>query len=254
MKDFDSVKYSQSFPEMKLEQCINTVITSDAKESNPTLSPSNLGCQRAAAFKLAGAVLEASEETYESGLPAAMGTFVHERIQKFLSKSSIWVSVEDFIENNPQLGLEIAPDQKHAGETSLIFKGIRNDKQVSPPFSFQCDGIVKIDNEYYVVEIKTESETAWQNRTAPNPKHELQAISYAFLYGIPNILWVYASRESFGTHRKIYLQEISGEKSAHLVAQCNKIGEAASNKDIGSLPKGKDCKYCKFTALCKGLK
>lgn len=252
MKNFDEVKTQKSFPELALERAMSTVVVSPAKPSTPSLSPSGLGCQRAAAFKLSGAMCREDTETYESSLAAAMGSFVHERLQKFMSKSDIWVNVENYIKEHPELNLKLRENQKHEGEVSLEFSGNRAEMKV-PPFTFQCDGIVKIEGEYYLIEIKTETEGAWQKREAPNPKHQEQGKAYAFLYGIRNILWVYASRESFGTHRKIYLQTIEDSKITAFQAVITGIGAAVEAKSISSLPKAKDCKYCAFIDLCKKL-
>lgn len=253
MKSFDEIKTQKSFPELLLEKEISSVIEIPEKASNPALSPSGLGCQRGAAFKLSGAIIAASEETYESGLAAAMGTFIHERIQKFLSRSKIWVDIEEYINLNKELGLSVAKEQKHEGEISLTFSGIRNGKQVTPPFTFQCDGIVFIDGEYYIVEIKSEGQRAWESRTEPNPKHSAQAVSYSFLYGIDKILWIYASRESFGVNRKIYLQTIDERKIESFLTSCKKVQCAVEEKDIKSLPKSKDCRWCPYLQLCKKL-
>lgn len=253
MRTFEEVGKKPSFPELLLEREISAVIRSEGRVSNPALSPSGLGCQRGAAFKLSGAMMAESEETYESGLAAAMGTFIHERIQKFLSRSPIWVDVRDYIKQRPELGLSISEHQKSDGEVSLVFSGIRNGKKVSPPFTFQCDGIVLIDGEYYLVEIKSEGQAVWERRTAPNPKHAMQKTSYGFLYGIDKVLWIYASRESFGASRKIYLQDIDKSEIEGLVSSCNKIEEAVKQGKIKDLPKSKDCRWCAYLDLCKEL-
>lgn len=253
MRSFTEIRVSPSFPELALEKALSNVLKEGEKRSNPALSPSGMGCKRAAAFKLSGALVEASEETYESGLPAAMGTFIHERIQKFLSVTPIWVDVKEYILSHPELGLEVAKVQKHKGEISLTFSGIRDGKRVSPPFSFQCDGILFIDGEYYIMEIKSESETNWAIRTAPNPKHADQATGYAFLYGIDKILWVYASRESFGAHRKIFLQKVESTRIKSFLSDCNDISKAIEKDDIASLPKAKDCRWCAYRNLCESL-
>ena len=65
MKSFDEVKTAPSFAELMLEREMNKVITHKATKSNPALSPSGLGCQRAAAFKLSGAMSKEDEETYD---------------------------------------------------------------------------------------------------------------------------------------------------------------------------------------------
>lgn len=254
MKQFDDVKFQKSFPELTIENALNESIVQESVQSSPALSPSNLGCPRSAAFKLAGSLTGTSVETYENGLPAAMGSFIHERIQKFLSLNDMWVDVNTFISENPTLGISVAEVQKHDGETSLVFSGIRKGKKISPPFHFQCDGIVRIKGEYYIVEIKTETERAWENRVAPNPKHSKQAVAYSFLYGIDKVLWIYASRESFGTHRKIYLQQVNTVQIEGLKNLVQQIGTAVEKDDIKSLPKVKDCTYCAYKELCKDLK
>lgn len=252
MKAFEEMTARDSFPEMWVERALAGIIRRKGEPTKPRLSPSGLGCPRSAAFKLMGSMQADSEETFESNLPADMGTFVHERVQRFLRNSEIWVDVEDYIKKFPELGIKINPIQKHEGETSLLFSGERMGKRV-PPFSFQCDGILNIDGEYYILEIKTETETAWQKREAPNPKHEMQGVAYSLLYGVRKILWLYASRESFGTHRKEYLQEVSESKISNLLDYVVNIGDAVERKDVGSLGKIKDCRYCAFKKMCNEL-
>lgn len=252
MKSFEEIKLKPTFPELMLDKVINGVIEKPAMRSNPTLSPSGLGCQRAAAFKLSGALGRGESETYESNLAAEMGTFIHERIQKFMSVSPIWVDIKEYIKEHPDLNLMLSRVQKHAGEVSLTFDGKRGRLEL-PPFSFQCDGIVNISGEYFIVEIKSESESAWQIRTAPNPKHTSQAVGYAFLYGIPRILWIYASRESFGAHRKIYRQDVDERLILPFIQMVQNIGRAVKSSSIHLLPKSKDCRYCAFIDECKKL-
>lgn len=253
MKKFEEIRLQKSFPELMLEKEISSVIKEEGRVSNPTLSPSGLGCPRGAAFKLSGATMMDSEETYESGIAAAMGTFIHQRIQKFLSRSSIWVDVADYLSQHKELGITISEKQKSMGELSLVFSGYRNGKRVSPPFSFQCDGIVNIQDKYYIVEIKSESDRVWKNRTEPNPKHMNQAVSYSFLYGIDSILWVYASRESYGANRKVYLQTIKEREVEEFLISCSRILSAVENDEIKHLPKSKDCRWCAYLDQCKKL-
>lgn len=253
MKVFDEVKKEDSFIDLRVENEIRTTITVPSRPSNPTLSPSGLGCERGAAFKLMGMPTEEGVDSYEFGLPAAMGSFIHERIQNFLSLSPMWVDVRDYIKERPELGLEIAPVQKHDGEVSLIFSGYRNGKKVSPPFSFQCDGILNIDNEYHILEIKSEADRVFQSRTSQNPKHQPQGLAYGFLYDIRKVLWLYTSRESFGNNRKIYLQNLEQTKIEALVSMCNKIEKAVKDNNIKSLQKGKNCQYCAYRKACSAL-
>ena len=93
----------------------------------------------------------------------------------------------------------------------------------------------------------------WEKRAAPNPKHAMQKTSYGFLYGIDKVLWIYASRESFGASRKIYLQDIDKSEIEGLVSSCNKIGQAVKEGRIKELPKSKDCRWCAYLTLCKEL-
>lgn len=253
MRDFEDIQTKPSYAELLVQCALDAVLETEGRVAGKTLSPSNLNCPRSAAFKLNGDLAREENETYQSSMLRDVGSFIHERTQRFLSASNIWVNVEDFVKTHPELGIEIAKEQKHKGETSLYFSGMRNGVTVSPPFTFQCDGIVYIDGQYYIIEIKTESQKALQARTGPNPKYKKQALAYSFLYNTSNILWIYASRESYGAERKIYLQTAKSVDIANFVNYCNDIGKAVENNDIKSLPKCKDCRYCAYTELCKKL-
>lgn len=151
---------------------------------SPYISPSGLGCPMDMAFKLQGVPTEDSKESFQSRQFAENGNDRHERIQEFLSSTPYWVNVADYVKRK-NLPLEIIEEQGH--EVLLVSEEYRT--------RFRCDGILLIEGEYYVLEIKTERGSVTSRRKGPDEKHYLQGLAYTLLLDVDRIMWVYEGRD-----------------------------------------------------------
>jgi hypothetical protein len=118
---------------------------------------------------------------------ADVGTACHKFIQENLIElyKDNWISVEDYLrEKNPDY------------EYTVTQSGFETQVEITdPPIKFACDGILRIGNKYYLLEIKTASYSSFDQLTGPKDQHIDQVKCYATLLDIPNVLMLYVDRE-----------------------------------------------------------
>lgn len=207
--------------------------------ASKAISPSGLSCPVACAFKLGGAPTAPYKESFQSRGFAEAGEDRHKRIQGFLSKTEYWVDVAQYIKDK-KLPLEVVVKEEF--ETLLWSEEYK--------CRFKCDGILKIDGEYYVLEIKTERQQANTYRIGPDEKHRDQGTAYAMLFETRGILWVYEGRDFM--EQKAFVQVISKEERT---AMSNYIKKIIANVDTPTLLERnlKACGYCAYGNYCKML-
>ncbi len=148
-------------------------------------------CQRQSWFKLKGTqpdVASTPDRTLE--FTAQIGTACHEVIQKNLSiiYGNDWIDVEDYIS---QANLPYAITcVKHGYETLIQID--------SPPVKFACDGILRINGVYYLLEIKTSEYSSFDKLTNPKDQHVAQIRTYGSLLNIHKALVLYQERQYGG--------------------------------------------------------
>lgn len=209
----------------------------EGKEPSKFISPSSLNCPVSSAFKLQGVVTEQARESFQSKSFLDNGNDRHERIQEFLSNTEYWVDVEEFIAKK-NLPLEIL---EKAGYEVLLYSEEYQSR-------FRCDGILLINGEYYILEIKTERGSVFAKRTGPDPKHYAQGVTYSLFFDVNKIMWVYEGRE--------YLEQ---KPFVQIVAQAEKeqmsqyIKSIISNKGAPeNLERNLSaCRYCSYRNYCK---
>ena len=158
------------------------------KPKSQAFAPSQLRCKRLSWFRLRG--VEPDEiTTPDLGLnfSAEVGTACHEIIQSNLQQmyGEDWIDVKWYLENVLKPTYEYTVQQ--SGYESLIH--IQN-----PPIRFACDGIIRIDGVYYLLEIKTSEFSSFQKLSDPKPQHIDQIKCYSTLLGLPNVLVMYQDR------------------------------------------------------------
>jgi CRISPR/Cas system-associated exonuclease Cas4 (RecB family) len=175
------------------------------------------------------------------------GTDRHERIQKYVTKAKSfgydmeWIDVEEFLKIRPVKGTRIV--ERKGMETKLFNEVLE--------LSFMCDGIIKLNGKYYILEIKTETSFKWQGRTQPDPKHVVQATSYSLALGIDFIMFLYENRDNCA--KKPFVLVVNDndrfERVIHYIETCNSYRD---RKEVPPMSTNKkDCTYCKFTEECK---
>lgn len=168
-----------------------------------TFAPSSVRCKRISWFRLRGVQPDFNKNP-DLGLnfTADIGTACHQIIQQNLIElyGDNWITVPDYLKH-------LAPKYRYNVESS----GYETQVEIlDPPIRFACDGILFIDNKYYLLEIKTADYTSFDQLTGPKPQHIDQIKCYATILGIPNVLVLYVDRQ-YGTMKCFEITVSPGE-------------------------------------------
>lgn len=177
---------------------------------SPYISPSGLNCPMDMAFKLKGIPTDDTKESFQSRQFAVHGTDRHARIQEFLSQTPYWVDVAEYVRSK-NLPLTIVEEQGY--EVLLVSEEYKT--------RFRCDGILLINGEYYVLEIKTEKGSQNAKRTGPAEEHYLQGLAYAMLLDVNKIMWIYEGRDQL--QQKPFVQVITQKEKDYIKAYIKNI-------------------------------
>lgn len=207
------------------------------KVPSPYISPSGLSCPIDMAFKLQGIPTEDSKESFQSRQFADNGTDRHDRIQEFLSKTPYWVDVAEYVKEK---GLPLTIVEQVGHEVLLVSDEYRT--------RFRCDGILLIEGEYYVLEIKTERGSQTAKRTGPSENHYLQGLTYTMLLDVNKIMWVYEGREYL--EQKPFVQVVAEKEKDYIKEYIkNIIANVDTPENLPFDKKG--CRYSSYTKYRK---
>lgn len=182
-----------------LERTIEHFSYDPDKKPSKTFKPSSLQCSRRAYYQLV-----AMPQDVEGGMSSSLagivesGTDRHTRLQEWfmrikeLGYNVEYVMVEDFLKEFPNPDLEIVG---YDGAETKLYNNRYN-------MSFMCDGIVKVNGEYYILEIKTESTFKFRYREDIAPEHIRQATAYHMNFKLP-VIFIYENRDFL--EKKAYL-------------------------------------------------
>lgn len=223
----------------------------DAEHSRPpskTYKPSSLGgCMRNMYYQVVGAEQDPSQMRDASAVGITeSGTDRHERIQKAIANMQRlgydceWIDVEEYLKSRPQPGTVVVSKQ---GMETKLRNTILN-------LSFLCDGVIKFNGHYYIIEIKTEASFKWNGRTDVVEKHKAQACAYSVALGIDSIIFIYENRDFCS--KKTFLYEVTEkdkeDKVLHTIATCDSYIER--NLIPPKTTVQSECKYCSYKKLC----
>lgn len=157
-----------------------------SRSRDKTISPS-AACMRQNWFRLRGSepdTIDTPDLTLD--FMTTIGTACHEMIQKNLQAGlkEDWVDVSEYIKSQ-NFPYDIQCSQ-HGMETRLTV----------PEFHLKCacDGIVKINDTYYLLEIKTSDYVSFSRLEGIKDKHRLQVSIYSAVLNLPNVLMLYVDR------------------------------------------------------------
>ena len=230
-----------------LKRSIEIDDAKNARKPSETYSPSAMGCLRAMYYKRIGADAP-YQSTYTMVGICESGTDRHERIQNAISRMKEngfdceYVDVADFVK---QRGLDAYLDivDKCGNETKLYDRNRH--------ISFLCDGIIRYQGIYYIVEFKTEASFKWKDRKDVDPKHHNQAITYSLELQLDNVLFVYINRDI--CDYKAYMFNVT-EHDRQLVRDLIDVCEVfVQHKEVPPMPENinpKVCAYCAYKSLC----
>jgi CRISPR/Cas system-associated exonuclease Cas4 (RecB family) len=234
-----------------LDDLKRSIEISDKKNSrkpSATYSPSGMGCIRAMYYKRAGIDVEGDSNYTMIGI-CNSGSDHHNRIQTAISQMKDngfdceYIDVADYVKSR---GLDIYLDivDKCGNETKLF------DRNRS--ISFLCDGIIRYQGKYYIVEFKTESSFKWRDRKGVDPKHYNQAVTYSLELQLDNVIFVYINRDI--CDYKSYLFEVTEYDRERIVDLIDTCENYVINKELPPKPKDatdRKCAYCAYQELCK---
>ena len=174
---------------------------------------------------------------------AMIGTACHQYMQSHI-KSMLgddWVSVEDYLSEHPiQHNYTLTTS---GYETLVEFNDI--------PIRFACDGIVRYNSKYYLLEIKTSDYQKFSELTTYKDEHHDQIQCYSALLNLPDVLVVYQDR-LYGDI-KCYELHFNPEELDEVFRRFDYVlKQVHANIAPDRLPTGdKWCSMCNWRKTCK---
>ena len=233
-----------------LMMCIAKLGEQTGKPS-PYYKPSSLHCIRNMYYQAKEYDVDTTSTSAESVGIAESGTDRHLRIQNYICHmkdygiNCEYIDVETYIKDNNITDLEIL--SKEQFETKLF----------SPKYNlrFLADGIIKYNDKYYILEIKTESSYKWLNRKGVDPGHFYQAYTYSLCFGIDQVLFLYENRDCCS--KKCYILNVSDTNRQFIVDKINNCNSYIQSSIVPPKPvdiEKKVCQYCGYRKACRGDK
>ena len=224
-------------------------LTNDANKRMPsqTYKPSSLNCIRQSYYQIIGVEQDEGKSNYNGIAICETGTDRHVRIQDAVAGMKAngmdceYVDVAKFVKQRKLDYLEIKSQE--GNETKLYHKTLN--------ISFMCDGIIKYHNHYYIIEFKTEGSNKFFARKGVDHSHYNQAICYSLALGLPEVLFVYISRDTLDM--KAYIYTVTDEMKNGIVGYIEECDGYIKKKKTPPVPidvERKTCMYCPYASRC----
>lgn len=213
-----------------------------------TYKPSSMNCMRQSYYQITGVKADDEADNYNLIAICETGTDRHERIQNAVAAMKDnkmdceYIDVGEFVKSRNLDYLTIVC--KEDNETKLYHKTLN--------ISFKCDGIVKYHDHYYIVEFKTEGSSKFFSRQGVDPKHYNQAITYSLALDLPEVLFVYISRDTLDM--KCYLYTVTDEMKNGILSYIEECDGYVKRQITPPRPadiERKTCMYCSYASQCK---
>lgn len=236
-----------------LKRSIEITATKSKKKGSLSYKPSSMNCLRQMYYIKTGQAPDEDGENYIGIGICAMGSETHQRIQQAvcdMKRNGIdceYINVGDYIKSRELDYLEIVEPsnfKKGKFETKLFHKNLE--------MSFLCDGIIKYKGIYYILELKTESANKFFTRQGVDKGHYNQGTAYSLALQIPNVIFVYISRDI--PDMKSFIFTPTDELKQELVGKIQTCEQHIANFKVPDKPKdveNKTCAYCQFKERCK---
>lgn len=224
------------------------VAAKNAEPAHKTFAPSGFRCKRRMWFRLRGTEPDKNKKPdLALNFTAEIGTAIHRIVQRNLKEclQDDYVGVDKFLKEHP------IPFDYHIqkSEDSLEYLISIND----PPVRFACDGIVRIHDKYYLLEIKSSEYSSFESLTGPKDEHVEQVKTYCTLLGLSGVLFMYIDRQ-YG-EIKVYETSVKDNEKQMILASMEEVQTAVSTMIPPTpLPKGdKWCtpNYCPYYKKCQ---
>lgn len=236
-----------------LKRSIELTEGKNKRAGSKTYKPSSMNCIRQMAYMVMGKPVDETGDSYMGIGICNAGTDIHQRIQQAVldMKSNgmecDYVNVADYVKSRNLDYLEITklPDFKKGDyETKLYHKELN--------MSFLCDGIIKYQGKYYILELKTESANKFYNRTNVDEKHHHQATAYSIALNLDDILFVYISRDTLDM--KSFMFTPTDDMKQDLIGLITNCDSYVKKLKVPPKPSGVDkktCEYCSYKTQCR---
>ena len=226
-----------------LKRSIEMTDKQEARKPSANYRPSAMKCERSMFYQRMGVGPESESNACLVGI-CESGTDRHARIQEAVSKMIVnginceYLDVAEYIKSR-ELPLQIVAKQGY--ETKLY-----DEKR---HISFLCDGIIRYDNKYYILEIKTESIYKWVSRKDVAEEHRMQATAYSLLFNIPDVIFLYINRDN--CDMKAFMFTPTSEELDGLDKKIEHCERCVQNKVLpDKILDDSACRYCGYRRLC----
>ena len=213
-----------------------------------TYKPSSMHCIRNMYYQRIGQEPDSVTPSYALIGICNSGTDTHLRIQTYISHmkdygfNCEYVDVAKFIKSRKIKDVEVV--SKSGMETKLF-----NTKY---NISFLCDGIIKFEGHYYILEIKTESSFKWNKRMAPAEEHHNQVTSYSLSLGLPEVMFLYVNRDTLDM--KTYMFKPTDDMKQNLIGLIENCESYVKKNKLPPKPEDverKTCEWCPYRLSCR---
>lgn len=236
-----------------LKRSIELTAEKSRGSGSKTYKPSAMKCIRQMAYIILGKPVDVTGESFMNIGICNSGTDTHQRIQQAVldmknnGMDCEYVNVADFVRMRKldYLSITKEPDFSNGDyETKLYHKDLN--------MSFLCDGIIKYNSKYYILELKTESSNKFYNREAVNPDHYNQGTAYSIAFGIDDVVFVYINRDTLDM--KSFMFTPTDDMKQDLIGLISNCDSYVKKLKIPPKPleiSKKTCEYCGFKTQCR---
>ena len=231
-----------------LKRSIEMTADKNTRLPSKTYKPSGMNCIRASYYQLTGVQPDPSSSNYTLVGICNSGTDIHVRMQTAIldmkenGMDCEYVPVDEFIKARKIKDINIVGVS--GMETKLYHKKYN--------LSFMCDGIIKYNNHYYILELKTENSYKFVNRKDVDPSHYNQATAYSVALGIDEVLFVYINRDVLDM--KAFMFNVTDEMKQNLIGYIDECDDYVQKQIVPPIPEDvskKACNYCLYKSCCK---
>ena len=210
-----------------------------------TFAPSSARCLRRSWFRIRGVQPDTPKPDKILNFTAQIGEACHRIIQSNLKAAlgSDWITPREYLAEHP-IPYEYELDEGDL-ETRIEIK--------NPPVRFACDGILRLNDKYYLLEIKTSEYSSFDKLTDPKPHHIAQVKYYCTMLGIHDVIFMYQDRQ-YGDI-KCYEFHVSDFEMESIRKEMNYVMDMVeANLPPDKLPAGDAwCQpsQCQYYEVCK---
>lgn len=230
-----------------LKRSIELTDSKNKRKPSQYYKPSSMKCVRNMYYQRVGAEPDDTLGSYMNIGICNSGSDIHIRVQTAVADMKNngidceYIDVDEYVNSRNLEMLQVI--SKSGMETKLFHRGLQ--------MSFMCDGIIRYNNKYYILELKTESSFKWNTRTFVDASHYHQGTAYSIAFNIPNVIFVYINRDILDM--KAYMFTPTDKMKEELVGsieECEGYVSRLVCPPKPELPK-KVCEYCSYKSRCR---